>query len=252
MMEKENWSKEELELSERETAELAGWLALSEERKPPAALRERVLSSMEAAPSVAAAWAPLGRWAAASGAFAALFLAAGLWTPTPAARLASTRGLVTVDGRAASSGAALRGGQVVTVSEDGQAVIAFNGRAAIRLLHGGTVSFKTGAAVEVALQKGWALSAVKKGASYSLATKDGRVTALGTDYLVKAQPKDTWLCICHGRIGIEGRFPTAEAASDNHGGWVFEAAKAPRKPDYGTLEGHGDEDISSLRAFLAP
>lgn len=255
MMGNENWTQEELGLDAREAAELAGLLALADARKPPAALRERVLSSLEASQdAVPPAWAPLRRWAAASGAFAALLIAVGVLNPGPRAVVAQVRGAVLVDDALVSAGVALKPGQTVSVSGDGQAVLSFRGKTAVRLLKGASASYSIGSdsAVTVSLQKGWALNAVKTGTPYSIATPQGRISALGTDYLVKAQGKDTWLCICHGRIGIEGKFGRGEASSQNHGGWVFEAAKAPYDPKYGTLEGHGDEDISSLRAFLAP
>lgn len=253
-MKRDIWTKEELELSERETAELAGLLALSEERKPPAALRERVLSSLATEPAIASFWAPLGRWAAATAAVAALLLAVVTRPQDSRAILAKTRGLVTVDGAIAESGARLKAGQIVSVSDDGLAVVSFQGKAAVRLLHGATASFSLGSdsTVDVFLQKGWALNAVSKGIPYSVVTPHGRISALGTDYLVKAQPKDTWLCICHGRIAINGKFGRREAASEKHDGWAFEAARAPYKPDDGTMEGHDEESIRTLRAHLVP
>lgn len=248
----DGWNAEELELSRREAQEAAGLLAFSApERRPPPELKARVLTGARAASLSRAPRAFLPRWAAASlGAACAAALLVWSLRPAPRAVLADVRGAVRVDGRAANAGETVAPGATVTVAEDGQAVLVFGARAAVRLLHGAGVSYRESRGLEVELKAGWILSAVKTGTAYRVATAQGRVAALGTDFLVKAQKHDTYLCMCHGRLELSGDFGRAEVASQNHGGWVFTADRAPSQPDYGTMEGHADHDISSLRAFL--
>ena len=137
---------------------------------------------------------------------------------------------------------------VIAVSADGEAVVRFARRAGFSLTRGGRASLirDESGAVVVKLSDGWLLSAVKTGAAYSVTTAHSRISALGTDFIVKARDERAYVCICHGRIGLEGDFPVTTLASEHHG-----AAAEPlyRSGLEAGVEGHADEDIDRLRSL---
>ena len=96
----------------------------------------------------------------------------------------------------------------------------------------------------------WLLSAVVTGTPYSVVTQEGSISALGTVFLSKALDQETAVCICHGKIALTGAFGRKEIASSYHEGWSFTSRRAPAAERGGTLEGHEDEDVASLKAFL--
>ena len=166
------WNPDELELPEREANELAGFIAESTPpRRPPVPLKVKILAAARAQQSGSERpWRSFD-WRVGSGlaAACALFLTLfSLGTRRPEAVLAEVRGVVTIDGQPAKAGAGLRSGQLVAVSEDGQAVITFGGRAAARLLRGAEMSFQSGSSIGVNLRRGWLLSAVVTGTPYRL------------------------------------------------------------------------------------
>lgn len=242
------WKPDELDLPAHDAAELAGLLAVGAgERKPPAGLKQRVLARLHPArPSIFARAAALTAAVAA----AALLLALGLWSRRPTVILAGFHGSVLVDGRPAQAGQAVRPGQAVAAGEGAEAVLVFGPRAAVRLLRGAEVVFHDKSSIEIDLRKGWLLSAVAAGTPYGVVTEHGRIHALGTDFITKTRAQGAYVCICHGRLRLSGAFGQAEIASENHASWVFAGSQAPRQPDGGTMEGHSESDIVSLRSFL--
>ena len=262
MKNNDSWMPEDLDLSERDTAELAGLLALAAgERTPPARLKARVLGGLRYPnASIPAAMTalepgrrmPTGRvaaWAAA-GIMATLLVVLALWPRGQATMLAEVRGSVSIDGRPAQAGQVFQPGQEIAVGRDSEAVLVIGGRVAARLLHGGEVFFHDQPTIELELRKGWLLSAVVNGTPYSVITEHGRISALGTDFMTRKQPADTFFCICHGHLKIAGAFGEFQVKSENHGGKEFTKSLAPHEPRHGTMVGHTTSDILSLRAFL--
>ena len=150
-----------------------------------------------------------------------------------------------IDGRAASAGSRVNGGSVLTVSPDGEAVVRVGDSAGFSLSRGGrAVLAREGGVIEARLSSGWLLSAVKTGTAYSVATSHSRISALGTDFIVKVRDGKAYVCICHGRIGLAGNFPKTELASKAHAS-LSEPLYEPG--DEGGMEGHADDDIARLR-----
>lgn len=262
MNDNDPWTPETLDLPERDSAELAGLLGMTAvERKPPARLKARIFAAIRPAPltppsieptGVASRYAPYHRaFLLAAFVAAAVLLIFGGIPPRQTATLAHIRGSVLVDGSPAIAGQSVKAGQVISTA-DGEAVLVFDRRAAIRLLHGGEAVFRGRPAIEIELRRGGLLSAVVSGIPYSIVTEQGRVAALGTDFMVRRRPTDTFFCICHGNLKISGDFGEARAASKNHRGLVFTKSRAPYEPSDGTMEGHTQNDILSLREFLNP
>ncbi len=229
--------------------EIAALLAhAAPERRPPAALKGRIMASLRGdvrPPLVSRRWA-LPAFAAAT----AVVLLAVYMIPrgSESITVVSTAGAVSVGGRPASAGAGVSGGQEISVAADGEAVVRIGGAGGFRLSRGGRarVHARDGG-VEVVVDSGWLLNAVRNGARYSVKTPHSRVTALGTDFIVKVREGRAYVCICHGRIGLSGDFPEPEISSEGHG-----ALQEPSfTPDgaYG-LQGHSDAEIGELRAAI--
>lgn len=233
----------------RELDEAAALLAYAAaERKPPAHLKDRLMASIHpAAPPF-----PLKRWAwpaVAAMAAAALLVVFRQRAPVVEASLVAARGEVLIDGRAASAGARVGWDSVIEVRGEGEAVVRVDGRAGFRLSQGGRAALLRGenGALLVRLSEGWLLNAVKTGTPYAVVSEHSRVSALGTDFIVKVRDGRAYACICHGRIALEGDFPRKEMASAGHA--------ASMEPLYepgpeGPLDGHSDEDIARLRALV--
>lgn len=250
MEDKDPLDAESLDLPpSRELEEVVALLAYDAvERKPPVHLKERLMASIRPAASPFT----FKRWAwptVAAMAAAALVVVFAFRGSRDGATLEDVRGLVTVDGRPAAGGARVAWGSVVAVSEDGEAVIRVGRRAGLGLSRGGRARLtREGSALSVHLESGWLLSAVRTGAPYAVVTPHSRVTALGTDFIVKVHDGRAYVCICHGRIGLKGDFPRDEIASESHG-----AVSEPlfeRGPE-GPMEGHSDEDIARLRELTS-
>lgn len=231
----------------REFDEAASLLAYAAaERKPPPHLKERLMASLHpaAAPFINIRWAfPTAAVALTAVLFAVFFARA----PRSAATLTSVQGVVMIDGRAASAGSSIAWGSALSVSPDGEAVVRVEGSAGFSLSRGGRAALaREGGVIEVRLSEGWLLSAVKTGTAYTVAAGDSRISALGTDFLVKVRDGKAYVCICHGRIGLAGNFPKTELASKGH---ASSSEPLYEPGDEGGMEGHADDDIARLRAL---
>lgn len=234
--------------SSRELEEAAALLAYAaDERTPPPQLKERLMASFH--PAAASFIGRRSAFPIAAAALASVLIAV-FWARAPRsdATLASAQGVVTVDGRAVSAGSRVGWGSVVAVSPDGEAVVRIGDSAGFSLSRGGSaVLAREDGALVVRLTTGWLLSAVKTGTAYAVVTDHSRISALGTDFVVKVRDGRAYVCICHGRIGLAGDFPEPELASRAHG--------SSSEPKYepggeGGMEGHSDDDIVRLRAAI--
>lgn len=150
--------------------------------------------------------------------------------------------LTVVKGQAALSG------RSVSVSQEGEALLAIRGRAVVRLSQGAQAEvLLAGRTIELLLGRGWALSAVKTGTPYRVSTPFGAAEALGTEFIVKGEEARAYVCICHGRLRLSGDFPATEIAAERHYD-VFLSSAGPPTPagKEGSLAGHTDEERSSL------
>jgi ferric-dicitrate binding protein FerR (iron transport regulator) len=232
----------------REFDETAALLALAAApRRPPAALKAGLLRAIRPEPRKSRA--RLWRLVPAA-AFAALLLAPLKLARRPAAQIVSSRGTVSISGRAAAAGAPLRVGETLAVAPAGEAIVRIGSRAVFRLSHGGrAVISRAGSEIELSLLDGWALSAVGKGDSYSVVTAHGRIAALGTVFIVRAGAQRDYVCICNGRLLLSGDFPARQIAARHHFD-VYISSDAAPAPAAGPLDGHTDGEIETLKAFL--
>ncbi|MBI5246239.1 MAG: hypothetical protein HY923_03595 [Elusimicrobia bacterium] len=232
----------------RELDEAAALLAYAAvERNPPAELKDRLMAGLRPVPT----WYQGKRWLrpAAAAALASVLLFV-MWTRTPRSGpiLIASQGAVTVDGRAAAAGARVSWGSVIEVSSDGEAVVRVDDRAGFSLSRGGRAALsRDGAALSVRLFSGWLLSAVKTGTAYAVVTEHSRVSALGTDFIVKVRDARAYVCICHGHLGLGGDFPEPEIASQAHGSLTEPLYKPGSE---GAMEGHSDDAIARLRDLV--
>jgi hypothetical protein len=241
----------ELDLpASREFGETAALLALAvAPRRPPAALKTRLMSAIRPEPRQSPAW--LWRLLPAAAVAALLLVPALRLVRRPAARIVSSQGTVLISGRAAGAGSPLRVGETIAVAPDGEALVRVGGRAVFRLSHGGrAVITRAGADIEVRLLDGWALSAVNKGNPYSVVTAHGRIAALGTVFIVRAGPERDYVCICSGRLLLTGDFPAREIAARHHLDVYLSSGSAP-VPAAGPMDGHTDADLAVVEAALA-
>lgn len=243
------WTPETLELSSRECSELAGLLALTTpERTLRPELKVRLLARIV---NAALDRKPGRRLSFALAGIAAILLASGgPWSRRPSATLAQLRGIVSIDGRPAEAGQRLRAGQVIAVADRSDAVLIIGGRVAARLLDGGEALLLNRPGIELELRRGSLLSAVVTGAPYSVVTEHGRISALGTDFMTRTHPEETFFCLCHGRLKVSGAFGETRVESTNHGGKAFTKNRPPHEPRDGSMTGHMPPDLASLRAFL--
>ncbi len=217
------------------------------ERRPPASLKGRVMASLreDARPAL-----PIRRWAmpAFAAATAVAILVVYLMPRNERITLVSAVGDVAFDGRTASGGSGVTFGQEISVDKDGEAVVRIGRAGGFKLSRGGRARIiARDGGVEVVVDSGWLLNSVRSGARYSVKTPRGGVAALGTDFIVKVSEGRSYVCICHGRIGLTGDFPERELASDHHG-----SIAEPSFPPGGAvgMQGHSDADIAELRGKI--
>jgi ferric-dicitrate binding protein FerR (iron transport regulator) len=234
----------------REFDETAALLAFAvAPRRPPAALKARLMRALRPAPRTRRA--PQWRLVPVA-AFAALLLVPVLKpVRRPAAQIVSSHGTVSISGRAAGAGSPLRVGETIAVEPEGEAIVRMGDRAVFRLSHGGRAVMKrAGAGIEISLLDGWALSAVNKGNPYAVVTAHGRIAALGTVFIVRVGPQRDYVCICRGSLRLTGNFPAREIASRHHLDVYLSGSAAP-VPAGGPMDGHTDADIAIVEAALA-
>jgi hypothetical protein len=240
--------KDPLDADSQDLGEAAAFLAYAApERRPPAYIKDRLMASLR--PAHAPFFSKRRVFPVVVATTSAVLLAV-IWLRAPDhdARVVAVGGGVTVDGRAVAAGDPVSWGSVIEVPLDGEAVVRLGDRAVFKLSRGGRATLaRSGDALSVRLSAGWLLSAVKTGTPYAVLTEHSRISALGTDFIVKVRGGRAYACICHGRIGLEGDFPVPEIASQGH--------RALSEPLYepgmeGGLEGHDDEEIARLRAAL--
>jgi hypothetical protein len=245
MSEEKDFDPKSMELPpSREFDEAAALLAYAaSERKPPARLKANLMASLRPKSAFSL---PAPGWLLAAGALAALLIVPRFFKAAPRPEILSLRGDVRIDGRAVSVGDILGKGRVISVSPDGEAVVRIPGRAGFRLSRGAEAEIvRNDDAIEVRLTKGWILSAVKSGTPYTVATEHGAASALGTDFMVKAEGGWACVCICHGRLGLRGFSQTVIAAEHHY------ALAQPRFPAAeADAVGHSDAEIDSLRRQL--
>jgi hypothetical protein len=243
--EEDDFNAESLDLPRsREFTEAGALLSCAAgERKPPARLKTRLMASLRPA----SPWIVARNWTIGAAAFAALLFALFSSMNGPAAVVLEARGDVRIDGMPAASGAKLRSGQSVSVSGDAEAFVSVGGRAGFRLSRDAEARLVTeGKAIEVRLKSGWLLSAVKTGTPYAVAVEHGKVSALGTDFIVKVRDGLAYTCICHGKLGLVG-FPQDRIESAHHG--AIAQKGFPSGAAVG-MEGHSDEETAALRRRL--
>ncbi len=229
--------------------EIAALLAhAAPQRRPPAGLKGRVMASLGEDLRPPSAYR---RWALPAFAVAAAVAALVVYLPTRGAEritLVSAVGGVAVDGRAAAEGSGIEYGREITAGDDGEAVVRIGRSGGFKLSRGGRARvFTHDDGIEVVLDSGWLLSAVRTGARYRVKTPRSLVAALGTDFIVKVRESRAYVCICRGRINLSGDFTERELASERHG-----ALAEPDFPPGGAvgMQGHSDADIAELRGMI--
>lgn len=225
-------------------------------RVPPAHLRSKVMAAIRPASELPLGASPGGalwRKAAAAAAILAAAVALSIYARPEGASLAAVEGGALIGGKPAGVGAALPMGAVIEVPPDGRAVVRIGRRAGFELSRGARAILERTAAnaIELRLDSGWALSAVKTGTPYRISTPHGAARAVGTDFIVKASAERTYACICRGRLVLTGPFPDQTVAADHHADFIIEPGQAPKPAGrWSSLDGHRDEAIGALRGRL--
>lgn len=234
---KEDFTSESLNIPSRLFEETSSLLAYAvPSRRPPSRLKTRVMAALKPEPPAPA----LARWATAA-ALTVLLLCPLLLRPALPLSLLSSKGTVTISGGA------------VQVSPEAEALLGIGGRAVLKLSHGArAVIRRRGRLIEVQLKEGWALSAVRPGTSYRVATDFGSAEALGTTFIVKAENTRAYVCICRGKLLLSGPFPSGEISAAHH----YDVFLAPPQPPVpagatGSMEGHSDVETDSLNRLLS-
>ncbi len=216
-------------------------------QEPPARVKARLMGRIGAGRGFA--WARNLALAASVLVLAGL---AGVWIQRRAAdswTAVSVTGEVRADGRPVKAGAAVRPGQLLAAAEGASADLRLGKGAVVRLMPGAeAAAVREGGGVLVRLQKGGLLSLVKTGDKFKVKTPVTAASVRGTVFYVQVDsPQKTYVCICRGRLGLEtGRLSGTLTATHHHAVDVTLDGGGRMVP--GTMRGHTDEDIASLRS----
>jgi hypothetical protein len=229
-------------------------LALAGPREtPPAAARAEILSRIGAAVPSRAWTAP--RWAAA--AVLLLGVGGGLFfterrAAGPDVAVAWTEGRAESGGRTLPAGSMARGARTVATGPDSAAELVLDGRVAVRLSADTEISLerKEGGLV-VRLVRGGLMSLVKPGTRYRVNMPTLSAAVRGTAFYVVHEPSGAdYLCLCEGRLSIEGPGFREDLVAEHHRAVRVDPGADAGRPGPAGMESHSDDDIARLAALL--
>lgn len=180
---------------------------------------------------------------------------AGLWllaAAAPAAAadrgtVASLQGELRVNGRPVARGAAVGEGDTLESAPGALADVVMESGVRFRL-YGKSKLVIPADSRKNPLQLAWGrlLSIVTPGRAYAVAGRTGVAGVRGTTFYVESQPgKRTYVCICKGKLHLEGEGrDQGDVAAEHHAAFAVDGSSKTEEP----MIGHTDEDIAALAA----
>jgi len=183
----------------------------------------------------------------------------------PAAdRPAAVASCVSVEGRAAKSGAGLSAGddilegETIIAEDGGAAVVKIRDRASLRLKNAGKIVFdKVGETIALQLDYGALMSVVSKAdRTFSIRTPAATVGVRGTAFYVESRAVDqTYVCLCEGALSVTTPDTVHEIrtpARDHHNAVLISPSRSGAlMPAPAPMLNHTNSDISDLETVLS-
>jgi hypothetical protein len=213
---------------------------------PPADAKERLMTRVRADARRPAMGA---RLALAASLMALIGAAAYFLNAAPAARVADLAGEVTVDGRRLAAGDAVPAGAAVETAAGAWVNLRLDRRAVVRLKDAaGTapgarlVLSGLKGPVSLRLERGALFSHVRTGTAFRVATPLAVAAVRGTVFYMQAEPERTYLCLCRGKIHVEGPAGARDLATEHHAAlWA-----GPSSLEEAPMLGHTDDEAALL------
>lgn len=164
------------------------------------------------------------------------------------AKVLSVTGTLQVNGRPAAAGALLHKGDRLATGPNSRAFVGFSDGSAIRLNADSRLDLaELGKKTGLALQSGSVLSAVHKGARYSVTTPRAVAAVRGTVFYVEATAaKPGYVCVCEGTVAVSDRRKRSRRRVIT----TQEHQAVSVNPDQivpDRMLGHTDEEIAELK-----
>lgn len=174
-----------------------------------------------------------------------------------------SEGVITMDGQAIEIGTKVTDGALIQTDSNGTAEIVFGTKNIIKM--GPSTSIKLELAKlnsVVSIEKGTITAVLRKlnkldGGGLSVKTPSAVAGVRGTSFFVRVKPeeKETYVCICNGRINLALKDGTQSMVKEanHHDGTVFTGEGNDitiKKQGAGFDHGHTDKDLENLAAKI--
>ncbi len=240
---------------ERLFANAADALALSTEAQMPQPnLKRRLIADLglnSARSSVLPAWWMRGVVALAACALIAILIPPMLRQPQIGHVLVAD-GSVLINGKPAKANMPIREGQRITTAADSTAEIWAADRVLIKIKPRTDAALtQVNAGYQLNLRQGGAISLVKTGTPYAVATSVLKAEALGTGFFVQTEAPDrVYVCICSGHIQVSKGDFRQDLQATHHKAMVATQLSSGIQTAEGTLINHDDDEIGALVAHF--
>jgi hypothetical protein len=168
--------------------------------------------------------------------------------PPAAAKVLSVTGTLRINGKPGAPGTLLHERDRLATGANSVAFVGFADGSAIRLNAGSRLDLASlGRATSLSLQTGSVLSAVHKGARYSVTTPRAVAAVRGTVFYVEATPaRPGYVCVCEGTVSVTDRRNRRRSqviTTQTHRAVSVQRSRiAPDK-----MLGHTDDEIAELK-----
>ncbi|MBI4423887.1 MAG: FecR domain-containing protein [Elusimicrobia bacterium] len=170
--------------------------------------------------------------------------------------LQTTEGALTVSGRPVGAGYNVPPGVGLALAAEGRAVIKLGQEGVVELRGPASFRFVSGRRAGLDLTRGGLLAALPRlSGPFHVQARSMVAAVRGTELFLDVRgPSDLYLCVCSGSVRLSDdkrRGYQRTISGEHHTSWEFKGGgPAGVLETSQDMQGHSDEDLEALRAFL--